>query len=106
MRKLYVRIAAAFLMLVLIQGAGLRLVIHNALHKTITAATANDHTKGSMQGFCDCLDEALMPCTETPVFMLTVPQEDCVIVETAHNIALSSITKIFHSLRAPPIATV
>jgi len=106
MRNIGLRITAVFLMLVLIQGPGLRLVVHNALHKKAVSNTAAEHGKGNLQAYCDCLDEALMPSTETPAFVLTVPQQDVVTLETACSISLSTITKIFHSLRAPPAATV
>jgi hypothetical protein len=106
MRKLKVRIAAIFLLLVLLQGSGLRFIVHNTLHKQSINTALTDHAKGNVQMYCDCLDEALMPSTTTPAFELIVPQQRCVVLENDFRVSLTSAVKIFRSLRAPPSYTI
>ncbi len=104
MRKFNLRITAVFLLLVLSQNLGLRLVLHNKFHKAIAYAASSKTTNGDVQMHCDCLDEALMPLAEANTVELAVPEKELVIAEKTYLVFLTSTSKIFHSLRAPPVA--
>jgi len=104
MHKFNVRIIAILLLVVFIQGMGLRLVLHNALHTGTTKQTASttSTTATSIQLACDCLDEALTPALHEQPASLQAPEKAFTVIEQQHQVFLPRFAKIFHSLRAPP----
>ncbi|HWB25883.1 MAG TPA: hypothetical protein VG738_10410 [Chitinophagaceae bacterium] len=103
MHKFNLRVTAVFLLLVLTQSMGVRLMLHNKFHKT-SHNSFSKSTSAYVQISCDCVDEALMPSTPAQAIEMVVPEQDFVILTKEHPYFLPAVVKVFHSLRAPPAA--
>lgn len=104
MHKTGLRITAIFLLLVLTQSMGVRLMLHNKFHQVTSRQSLPNTPAGNVQIACDCLDEALMPATQPGTVEIAAPEKEFTVSVQEHPIVLSSFQKIFHSLRAPPVA--
>ena len=103
MHKPGLRITALLLLLVLTQSMGVRLMLHNKFHQRTSQQPLNP-SAGNVQIACDCLDEALMPSLQAQPVELAVPEKEYAIKIAEQPFFLHSVKKIFHSLRAPPVA--
>ena len=71
MRRMNVRIIALALVLVFTQKLGLRLWMHHWLHETKALSTSKDAHLDKPN--CDCIDDFLMPLTNSDIIELPPP---------------------------------
>lgn len=83
---------------------GVRLMLHNKFHQVTSRQSLPNTPAGNVQLACDCLDEALMPATQPVAVEIIVPEKEFIKTTNEHHVFLTSFQKIFHSLRAPPVA--
>ena len=103
MRKFNLRITSVVLLLVLTQSMGLRLMLHNTFHQNTNSHASAKSSPVNLQMYCDCVDEALMPSIEANAVELVAPEKEFIALEKNYEVFLSSATRIFHSLRGPPL---
>jgi hypothetical protein len=107
MQKLNARIVSLLLILVFLQKLGLELWLHNLLHETtpIHAVASGDKSKPAVahQAFqCSCLEDALMPFTETnPFVAVSAPQQLIAVFLTSYSFH-SAADREYSALRGPP----
>jgi len=79
--------------------------MHTWLHINKAAqAAADNSTDGQFHLACDCLDEALMPLTESSSFDVIAPEKAVLQIFVAKSTPLLSSFKIYRLLRGPPAA--
>jgi len=77
--------------------------MHAWLHINKTAQAAADNSSdGQFHLVCDCLDEALMPLTESSSCDVIVPEKAVLQIFVTKSSPLLSSFKIFKLLRGPP----
>jgi hypothetical protein len=107
MQKLNARIVSLLLILVFLQKLGLELWLHNLLHETTPIHAVASGNKGkpvvAHQAFqCSCLEDALMPFTETDPFVaVSTPQQLIAVFLTSYSFH-SAADREYSSLRGPP----
>jgi hypothetical protein len=107
LQKLNARIISLLLILVFTQKLGLELWLHNLLHETTTihAIASGDKGKPAVahQAFqCSCLEDALMPFTETAPFIAVPAPKQLIAVFFNSYSFLSAADREYSSLRGPP----
>lgn len=101
MRKFNTKLLALLLVLVFSQKLGLRLWMHHLLHESTEQKSSLPYSQ-QIQLKCDCVDEALMPFTETPSFIVAIPEREVEQIIYNYPLSFSSVTKLFCSLKGPP----
>ncbi len=102
MRKLNIRLISFLLILAFSQKLGLRLWIHQVLHETQAGKQSSSPGANSFQITCDCMDDALMPLSETGIYHIDPPVTTHTVVNPAFSLSFSSAVKLFCSLKGPP----
>ena len=107
LQKLNARIVSLLLILVFMQKLGLELWLHNLLHETtpIHAVATGERGKPAVthQAIqCSCLEDALMPFTETePIAAVPAPKQLIAVFLNSYSF-LSATDRQYSSLRGPP----
>jgi hypothetical protein len=106
MRSVASKFIAAFLLLLFVEKAELRLFIHDYLH-TRTEASAKDQDT-SKERFCkqscDCLDDFFLPLAYTEEFSVTIPTIFISEIPTFYYKSFIYSSPIFsNKLRGPPV---
>jgi hypothetical protein len=110
MQKLNARIVSFFLILAFSQKLGLELWLHNWLHETTIASSvgpgiAAQKGKPLFQNHrvkCTCIDDALMPLTETDIVDYNPLRQPPKSIFANSYSSWLSVDKEFSSLRGPP----
>lgn len=102
MRRLNLRILALALILVFTQKMGLRLWMHRWLHETRPLSASHLPTLDQWQPPCDCIDDFLMPLTESTVIKIQQPVRTFHIIDASYCAAIHPADVPHASLRGPP----
>jgi hypothetical protein len=110
MQKINARIVSLLLILVFLQKLGLELWLHNLLHETTTIHAVASGDKGkpvvAHQAFqCSCLEDVLMPFTETDRFVAVPTPKQLIAVFVNSYSFHSAADREYSSLRGPPAAS-
>jgi hypothetical protein len=107
-KKPALRIAlTAFLLLLFVEKAGLRLWIHTHYHICTTSHSLSDHSSGqyiiTAESNCDCMDDFFMPVNISQEhFLISTPIVRTERVFTFQSFFLFSSSSLGFFLRGPP----
>lgn len=104
MPRRYSRTIAVFLLLAFSLHGGLRLWMHHWLHESKHTAIHALPGAATIQLADDCVNDAMLPLQEAPVFTLAIPVQKATELLLAPAPATPDTEIIYYSLKGPPPA--